>query len=203
MRMKVNFLLAIALLIAFSAHAQRITKVERELIKSGKTNEKMHVSLTSNANDLLVLRSKSIPISQVNANIWKILSKRMLTTVEHPDHNGVGIAAPQVGINRQLILVKRFDKEDRPFETFVNPKIIAVSDSIHGRIEGCLSIPVVRENVYRPWSIVVQYHKLNGDAIEETIEGHTARIVQHEVDHLNAILFTDYSINNKLNSKTN
>jgi peptide deformylase len=70
--------------------------------------------------------------------------------------------------------------------------IISYSDSLCDRIEGCLSIPVIRQNVTRPYSLVLKYKTLEGKRITEKIEGFTARIVQHEVDHLNGILFVDY-----------
>jgi peptide deformylase len=189
--MKTNIILFFILGASLTIQAQRITKQERQLINSGKVNEKMHVTLTTDSADYKILRSQSTVIDKTNKNIWSKLSKRMLATVQHPDHKGVGIAAPQVGINRRLILVQRFDKVGNPFELIFNPEIITFSDSLHSRIEGCLSIPIIRDTVIRPWMIEIKYQDRQGKLIHEKVEGFTARIFQHEIDHLNGILFTD------------
>lgn len=189
--MKTHFILFFIFILSLTIHAQRITKPERQLINAGKVDEKMHVTLTTDSADYKILRRQSIDIDKTNRNIWSKLSKRMLVTVQHPDHKGVGIAAPQVGINRRLILVQRFDKDGNPFESIFNPEIISLSDSLHARIEGCLSIPEIRDTVIRPWMIEIKYQDIHGEYIHEKVEGFTARIFQHEIDHLNGVLFTD------------
>ncbi|MDP2235362.1 MAG: peptide deformylase [Bacteroidales bacterium] len=189
--MKIIISLFALYILSLPTHAQRITKYERQLIKSGKTTDKMHVTLTTNNDDYEILRRQSLEIPKTQKKIWTTLSKRMLVTVQHPDHKGVGIAAPQVGINRRLFLIQRFDKEGKPFEIIVNPEIIAFSDSLHARIEGCLSIPILRDTVTRPWMIEVKYQNIQGKVIREKLEGFTARIFQHEIDHLDGVLFTD------------
>lgn len=160
----------------------------------------MHVTQVTSDADLRILRAGSLPVKNPRAKIWDALTDRMLVTVQHPDHKGVGIAAPQVGINRQLFLMQRFDKPDRPFETVINPVILAVSDSLHSRSEGCLSIPGIRDTVVRPWAITVRYENLKGEVIQETIQDFTARIFQHEYDHLIGVLFTDKSNQQKQNN---
>ncbi|MDO8896401.1 MAG: peptide deformylase [Bacteroidales bacterium] len=189
--MKIIISLFVVFCLSLPTNAQRITKYERQLIKSGKTTDKMHVTLTTNSDDYEILRRQSLEIPKTQKKIWTTLSKRMLVTVQHPDHKGVGIAAPQVGINCRLFLIQRFDKENNPFETIVNPEIIAFSDSLHARIEGCLSIPIIRDTVTRPWMIEVKYQDIKGKVIQEKLDGFTARIFQHEFDHLNGVLFTD------------
>lgn len=189
--MKIFVSLFIFFCLSITTQAQRITKHERQLIKSGKAEDKMRVTLTTNSDDYDILRRQSLTIRKTQKKIWKTLSKRMLVTVQHPDHKGVGIAAPQVGINRRLILVQRFDKDGNPFETLINPEIIAFSDSLHARIEGCLSIPILRDTVTRPWMIEIKYQDIQGTVKQEKLEGFTARIFQHEIDHLDGVLFTD------------
>lgn len=187
-----HFTIFILLLITIgSVLSQPVTRHERRLIGDGKPDEKMRVTLTTHPDDLKILRSLSVRVEKPSHRIWQQLTDRMLATVQHPDHKGVGIAAPQVGINRQVILVQRFDKEGQPFEAYFNPEIIAYSDSLHLRAEGCLSIPATREVVQRPWAIHLKYQERSGLWREESIEGFTARIFQHEIDHLNGILFTD------------
>ncbi|HMM12548.1 MAG TPA: peptide deformylase [Bacteroidales bacterium] len=176
---------------ALALSAQPNARQERKLVFDGKAHEKMRVTLVTQPDDLQVLRAQSAAIENPHQRIWQRLTERMIVTVQHPDHKGVGIAAPQVGINRQLIIVQRFDKDNKPFEAYFNPQIIAFSDSLCLRAEGCLSIPGVRDSVERAWGIRLKYQKPDGEWMEEYIEGFTARIFQHEIDHLNGKLFTD------------
>lgn len=193
-------LFATFLLFSVSNYAQRVTKSEKAMILGNERETKMHVTQVTSDADLRILRAGSLPVKNPRAKIWDALTDRMLVTVQHPDHKGVGIAAPQVGINRQLFLMQRFDKPDRPFETVINPVILAVSDSLHSRSEGCLSIPGIRDTVVRPWAITVRYENLKGEVIQETIQDFTARIFQHEYDHLIGVLFTDKSNQQKQNN---
>lgn len=186
-----KLLLILFCLIFTGLQAQRLNSEEVILIKSGKADEKMRVTQVTNLADSLLLRKKARRIGRVD-EVVRLLAKRMLLTANDPERAGVGIAAPQVGISRRLFLVQRFDKDDKPFEVMINPVVMSVSDSICDRIEGCLSIPVIRQNVSRPYSLVLKYKNLEGKRVTEKIEGFTARIVQHELDHLNGILFTDY-----------
>ncbi len=186
-----NILLFLLLAFGFSCSTSRFSAAERKLIKESNEETEMRITLVTNTADSLILRKQSKPVKNpANATI-KHLAKRMYATVNHPNHKGVGIAAPQVGINRQLILVQRFDKSEKPFEIIINPEIVAESDSLHSLVEGCLSIPVTREEVTRPWSVTVTYQDTTGKSITESVNGYTARIFQHEIDHLNGILFTD------------
>ena len=190
--MKALFLLIIVVLSFLDSFSQRITKHEKELIKSSSPSTYLYVTQSTIPNDLKILRANSFQISNPKRNIWEKLSKRMIATLQHPDHEGVGIAAPQVGINRRIVIVQRFDKEEKPFETIINPEILNSSDSLWKRIEGCLSIPEIRDTVERSWEITVKYSTLDGKIKQEVVSGFTARIFQHEIDHLNGVLFTDY-----------
>jgi len=105
---------------------------------------------------------------------------------------GVGIAAPQVGLQRQIILVQRFDKANEPFEIYINPIIKSCSDEQKLGKEGCLSIPNYTAEVFRPIKIMLEYVDLDGKKHIEEISGFTSVIFQHEIDHLNGILFTDH-----------
>ncbi len=187
------FFLLIFVVFSFSySFSQRITKQEKALIKSESSSTHLYVTQSTIPNDLKVLRVYSFQISNPKRNIWEKLSKRMIATLQHPDHKGVGIAAPQVGINRRIVIVQRFDKEEKPFETIINPEILNSSDSLWKRIEGCLSIPEIRDTVERSWEITVKYSTIDGKIKQEVVSGFTARIFQHEIDHLNGVLFTDY-----------
>ena len=102
----------------------------------------------------------------------------------------MGIAAPQVGINRRVVWVQRLDKEGEPFECYENIQI----DSLFGEMvlleEGCLSVPPLRGRVPRHKGVIISYLR-NGQKVTETVEGYTARIFQHECDHLDGILYID------------
>ncbi len=106
---------------------------------------------------------------------------------------GVGIAAPQVGILKNIIWVQRFDKSGMPFEVYLNPVIANYSDEKQVELEGCLSIPNRMDTLYtRAKSINIEYDKMDGTHHKETVEGFTAVIFQHEIDHLRGILYTDH-----------
>ncbi|MFD2729984.1 peptide deformylase [Enterococcus camelliae] len=102
-------------------------------------------------------------------------------------HDGVGIAAPQIGKNLQIAVVE-VDENDR-FD-LINPQIIE-SKGKTIFVEGCLSIPHVFGTVERAEEITVRYFDREGDEMEVTAYGYLARAIQHEIDHLNGILFTD------------
>ena len=146
--------------------------------------------------DSAVLRAQSIDVSEDmlrSAELETLLSK-LRKTVTDPSQDGVGIAAPQVGINRRIICVQRFDKEGEPFECYVNIRIDSLGGEIVRGREGCLSIPGKRGIVPRQSRINISYSDLDGDSpseVSETVEGFTAVIFQHECDHLDGILYTD------------
>jgi peptide deformylase len=170
--------------------AKNFTEKEKAIISSGDVNSKLQVYLTTREKELAVLQTSSQDI-KIDDPLLEILEKRMLSTVQAPEHAGVGIAAPQVGINKNLIWVQRFDKAGEPFEFFINPKIIWRSKLTRLGAEGCLSIPDRREDVERSYAIRLQYWDKKGNIIEENIEGFTSVIFQHEVDHLYGILYPD------------
>lgn len=165
---------------------------ERQIIADG--DGLMRVLQVTEPYDSVVLRAVSIEFqaSMLNSATYRRLCERMLLTVQDPEHEGVGIAAPQVGINRRLVAVQRFDKEGEPFEFYPNLRILtARGDSVAGP-EGCLSVPGLRGIVRRSRDIDVRY--LNPATLRDTIEriiGFTAVIFQHEADHLAGTFYTD------------
>lgn len=175
---------------AANSMAYNFTEKEKELILAGAKDESMYVLQTTVSDDSLTLRNLSIDL-KFDDPLLETLKSRMLATVQDPAHPGVGIAAPQVGINKSLIWVQRFDKADQPFEAYLNPKIIWRSKLLRKGAEGCLSIPEVREDVLRSYAIKLQHTAADGRLVDENIEGFTAVIFQHEVDHLYGILFPD------------
>lgn len=104
------------------------------------------------------------------------------------EKNGIGIAAPQVGVSKRIIIIDN-NGEDW---ILINPEIIWVSDLLIDFEEGCLSVPGVFDNIKRPDSIKIKYRNLKGKPVCEKINGLLARVVQHEIDHLEGVLFVDY-----------
>lgn len=164
------------------------TAAESALIRSGDTGRMMRVTQTTNPEDFKILTAVSDDIA-FDDPLLPLLARRMYLSVTDSSTNGVGIAAPQVGINRNLIWVKRFDKAGTPFEFYINPKITWKSELLQLGAEGCLSIPDTRDNVIRSYAIQITYNTLEGGYFTEVVEGFTAVIFQHETDHLNGILF--------------
>ena len=133
------------------------------------------------------LRRKPKPVSMITDELVQLLEDMYETMVAH---DGVGIAAPQIGKNLQVAIVE-VDEEDR-FE-LINPEIIESSgESVD--VEGCLSIPHTYGTVKRADEITVRYFDREGEEMEVQAFGYLARAIQHEIDHLNGVLFIDKMI---------
>lgn len=167
-----------------------LSKTEINLIEGKKSYEPFRVLLTTSEKDTKILRNKSIDIDP-KAPSTKLLADRMYATVQNEASKGVGIAAPQIGINRNAVWVQRFDKKGEPFEFIINPKITWYSDIVRYGREGCLSIPDIMGQVYRSLILRLEYYDLDGNFHDENVEGFTAVIFQHEYDHLIGTLFPD------------
>lgn len=167
-----------------------LTTEELALLTQGAQSDPLYVYQNTVAEELRVLQANCTEINPQDPNV-QLLIARMYKTVTDGERAGVGIAAPQVGINRRSFLVKRFDKPNEPFEFFINPQIVWYSSLLQQGEEGCLSIENCYANVYRSLAIQVLYYDLEGNQYQEVIEGYTAVIIQHEYDHLNGLLFTD------------
>lgn len=195
--MKMNSSLLVPVLVALAAGIvllftgkQDFTKAERQIID----NSGAVMYVTTMPGDSAVLRtpSKDLSARELRSERLQILLDKMLATVQDPSQDGVGIAAPQVGINRRIVCVQRFDKEGEPFEAYVNVKLDSLwGEKVSGR-EGCLSLPGLRGYVSRYQSVLVSY--IDRETLQprkDTVHGYTAVIFQHECDHLDGILYTD------------
>ncbi len=176
------------------------TKMEKDSILYGDTSLAMRVYLTTNYADSLVLRKTSIDVVVDSTDLYlNTLIKRMKKAML--DEGGVGIAAPQLGINRNIIWVKRLDKVGKPYEIYLNAKIVMTSElMINFNGDGCLSVPNVTGKTLRYRAVGVEYDLLDGSHHKEVVDGYTstqftAVIFQHEIDHLNGILFIDRIVN--------
>ena len=148
-------------------------------------------------NEILRATSTDIPQEVLLSEDYAALCSLMIATVTHPSQDGVGIAGPQVGLNRKVVAVQRFDKDGEPFEVYPNIDIIWASDSLVAGPEGCLSVPNRRGNVLRNQEIIIEYTYVPKNKKEEihikrdTVSGFTAVIFQHEIDHLKGKLYID------------
>lgn len=188
-----RLLIMIAATLGLAACGETFTAAEREVIHADGHGI-MRVLSIDNEADSLALREESRPMSEslLRTEEYALLRERMLQTVQNPEAEGVGIAAPQVGVRRAVIAVQRFDKEGEPFEFFLNPEIIELLGEKADGGEGCLSVPELYGNVSRWQHILLRYRDEQWVEHTEHIEGFTAVIFQHEVDHLSGRLFIDY-----------
>lgn len=139
-----------------------------------------------------ILRKKAHKVNDFNKNFQTLVDDMVETLRAAP---GVGLAAPQVNVSQRLIVVEYGDEEDEeaPKKLFVvaNPEIIRASDETVLGTEGCLSIPGFAGNVIRSTEVTVKGQNRHGKPIKIRAKGWLARIFQHEIDHLDGILFTD------------
>ncbi|KJD37140.1 peptide deformylase [Tamlana sedimentorum] len=180
--------------IAKSSVKNAFSNKELKLIKAADGNAPMRVYKITNKTDSLLLRKKSSYINPEPKNAaLQLFAQRLYATVTDSASLGVGIAAPQVGILKNIIWVQRLDKQNLPFEVYLNPKIVGYSKEKQTVTEGCLSIPDRRETLNSRSQIIdIEYDTLEGEHKAETIKGFTAVIFQHEIDHLNGILYLDH-----------
>lgn len=139
-----------------------------------------------------VLRETATPVTDVTADIAAQMD-RMLATM-YAAH-GIGLAANQVGLTNRVIVMDLQDRggggPDKPY-VMANPEIIAASDDVVKQKEGCLSLPGSFADVKRPAEITVRYLDRDGNEQEMSTGGLLSACIQHEIDHLNGVLFVDH-----------
>ena len=152
-----------------------------------------------------ILKKKSTPVDKVNNEIKKLMDGMLSTMYKAP---GIGLAAPQVGINKRIIVMdvsprpglKRYQEEKNAKKQKVkpnpiqmaNPEITWVSKKKKKDLKGCLSIPGYMADIIRSSACKVKYLDKNGESKKLHAKGLLARCIQHEIDHINGILFIDY-----------
>ena len=176
---------------------QPFDEADKALIHSGTAEMPFRVLQITDQQDSLTLRQVSTDlINFADDTTFHLLVDRMKATLAA--ENGVGIAAPQVGISKNLFLFLRIDLPDQPIQVVVNPKIIQHADTlVCFKRDGCLSVAGRSGNSSRyPW-LAVEYFNEKGEKIQERLEGYqrpdnfTAIIFQHEYDHTKGIIYTD------------
>lgn len=177
-----------------------MTVQERKITNEYGVDVPFRVLLTDNKEDSLFLRKKSINIENVkdiaNNKEWQYFIERLKLTMAV--EMGVGIAAPQVGVGRNLFLFTRIDKPEMPVEVAINPKIVAHSENtISFEGDGCLSVPNMSGTSIRYEWVEVEYYNEKGELKKERLSGgsrgsdFTGVVFQHEFDHLQGVLFID------------
>jgi peptide deformylase len=146
-----------------------------------------------------VLRRKARPVTKFDRNLQSLVDDMIETMREAP---GVGLAAPQVGVSQQVIVVEYAEPEEveegeEPIEVepklyvMVNPEIVKSSPETEVGVEGCLSVPLLVGEVERAHEVRIRGFNRRGQQMKLKVDGWLARIFQHEIDHLNGVLFTD------------
>ena len=136
------------------------------------------------------LRKVSEPVKKIDAGIRKLVEDMFETMYDAP---GIGLAAVQVGVAKRVVTMDLAKKEEpKNPQVFVNPEIVWSSDETATYEEGCLSIPETYSDVERPARVKVRYLDLEGGPREIEANGLLSTCLQHEVDHLNGILFIDH-----------
>ena len=137
-----------------------------------------------------ILRKKAKPIERVDAELRRLMDDMLATMYDAP---GIGLAAPQIGVSRRLIVMDPA-KDEAPKSpiVMVNPQVLERSAELRVHEEGCLSIPDYTAEIERPARTRVAYIDREGKEQEMELEGIWSTLVQHEIDHLNGVLFIDY-----------
>lgn len=192
-------ILALASIYSCNEVKNNMTETEIKLINHGSADSAFYVLQTTEEIDSLFLRMKckdfDPKVIAQNKDL-QLLIERMKTTLL--EEEGVGLAAPQVGISRNLFLFMRIDKPDYPVQVAINPRIVNhPEETVCFEGDGCLSIPDESGDTNRyPW-IEVEYYDEKGELHKEKLSGYsrdtdfTGVIFQHEFDHLQGVLFID------------
>jgi peptide deformylase len=136
------------------------------------------------------LRLVSEPVKSIDGEVQKLVDDMFETMYDAP---GVGLAAIQVGVPKRVITADLAKKDEpRSPQVFINPEVVSRSEELSTYEEGCLSIPEIHEDVERPAQVRVRYLDRDGKPHEVDAEGLLATCLQHEIDHLNGVLFIDH-----------
>ena len=137
-----------------------------------------------------VLKAKAKPVENIDGGIVRLMDDMLETMYKAP---GIGLAAPQIGILQRVIVVDVADKDEKPQPfAMANPEILWKSDETSVHNEGCLSLPDHYADVTRPKQVRLRYIDRDGEVRELDADNLLATCVQHEIDHLNGVLFIDH-----------
>jgi len=174
---------------------REFTKVETKYFKFSKKFLKTFFPVVTGINNPKLRReAEEVEKFDYFIEIWSAIIE---TAMKYYD--GVWLAAPQIWINKRIISVVLFDKNNKPNKivTMINPKIISASIETNIKEEECLSIPWLKWEIKRSNEIEIEYHTIKQKLIKLRLKWFNARIIQHEIDHLDWILISDYILQNK------
>jgi peptide deformylase len=134
-----------------------------------------------------VLRRRAEPVERIDGTVREV-ARRMVQLMHEAE--GVGLAAPQVGLSWRLFVARGPGEED-PVEVFLNPELEQLPGELEDHEEGCLSLPGITAEIRRPAAVTMRALDLDGRPQDRRAEGMQARIWQHEIDHLNGVLIID------------
>ena len=186
---KIFCLAALSALLLTGCRQKGWTAWEQTVIE--KSDSLLYVCVMPQDSTILRATSTLLGAQELASPQLKTLLDKMMYTLTDPSQDGVGIAAPQVGINRRIVLVMRYDKPGQPIEPYLNIQIDSLLGVQEPGPEGCLSLPPYRGVVRRYPKVQISYVKPDGTPVTEQVEGYSAVIFQHECDHLDGILYTD------------
>jgi peptide deformylase len=137
-----------------------------------------------------VLKQKSLPVEAVDDDLRALMDDMLETMYAAP---GIGLAAIQIGVAKRVIVMDLARSEEEPAPRyFINPEILWADEEKVPYEEGCLSVPDIYDEVERPAKVRLRYLNYQGESVEEEAEGLYAVCIQHEMDHLNGVLFLDH-----------
>ncbi len=135
------------------------------------------------------LKVECEPVEEITPELQKLMDDMLDTMYDAP---GIGLAAPQIGVTKRILVADVSKTEERAPHKLINPEIVAASEELFEYEEGCLSLPEQYAEVTRPKHVTIGYTDENGDKKELECEGLLAVCLQHEMDHLDGILFVDH-----------
>lgn len=135
------------------------------------------------------LKARAEPVDRIDDQVRRLVADMFETMYQAP---GIGLAAPQVGVLKRIVVVDVAEGEERRPMTLINPEIVWESEDLMAQEEGCLSLPNQFAEVVRPSAVRVRFKDEHGEEREIAADGLLARCIQHEIDHLNGVLFVDH-----------
>lgn len=165
---------------------------------AARCSNTMSTDINSTASDLLpiliapnqILKTRARPVKPTDADLVRDLIPRMFAAMYKAP--GIGLAAPQVGQSLRLVVIDLMPNDKKQPYNLINPEVVAASEERATREEGCLSLPGQYADITRPARVKVRYLDETGARRELQADGLLAACLQHEIDHLDGILFVDY-----------
>jgi peptide deformylase len=166
--------------------------------RAARCSNTMSTDIDSTASDLLpiliapnqILKTRARPVKPMDADLVRNLIPRMFAAMYKAP--GIGLAAPQIGQSLRLVVIDLMPNDKKQPYNLINPEVVAASEERATREEGCLSLPGQYADITRPARVKVRYLDETGARRELQADGLLAACLQHEIDHLDGILFVDY-----------